>query len=65
MPISYSCPHCGKQFSVADQYAGQSGPCAACGQTITIPYGMPGAANVYAPKPSKGSSGASIAVRWA
>jgi prepilin-type processing-associated H-X9-DG protein len=62
MPISYNCPHCGKQFSVADQYAGQSGPCAACGQTITIPYGMPGAANVYAPKPSKGSSGASIAV---
>jgi type II secretory pathway pseudopilin PulG len=62
MPISYNCPHCGKQFSVADQYAGQSGPCAACGQTITIPYGMPGAANVYAPKPSRGTSGASIAV---
>lgn len=37
MPIAYSCPHCGKQFSVADQYAGQSGPCAACGKTITIP----------------------------
>jgi type II secretory pathway pseudopilin PulG len=41
MPISYSCPHCSKQFSVADQYAGQSGPCAACGQTITIPFPMP------------------------
>lgn len=43
MPISYSCPHCGKQFSVAEQYAGQTGPCAGCGQMITIPLaaGMP------------------------
>src|SRR5437868_8960802 len=37
MPIPYSCPHCGKQFSVAEQYAGQTGPCAACGKPITIP----------------------------
>lgn len=37
MPIAYSCPHCGKQFSVAEQYAGQTGPCAACGKPITIP----------------------------
>jgi hypothetical protein len=37
MPIPYSCPHCGKQFTVADQFAGQTGPCAACGQPITIP----------------------------
>ena len=35
MPIAYSCPHCGKQYSVADQYAGQTGPCANCGQPIT------------------------------
>jgi hypothetical protein len=43
MPIAYSCPHCGKQFSVAEQYAGQSGPCSGCGQTITVPpvSGMP------------------------
>ena len=43
MPIAYSCPHCGKQYSVADQYAGQTGPCAACGKPITIPLpgGMP------------------------
>lgn len=63
MPISYSCPHCGKQFSVAEQYAGQSGPCAACGQTITIPMGMPafGAPVGYAPKPSSGGGGASLA----
>ncbi|HUE73190.1 MAG TPA: DUF1559 domain-containing protein [Pirellulaceae bacterium] len=37
MPIAFSCPHCGKSTTVADQFAGQSGPCAACGKTITIP----------------------------
>ncbi len=37
MPISFTCPHCGRQTSVPEQYAGQSGPCAGCGQTITIP----------------------------
>src|SRR6476661_8337983 len=37
MPIPYTCPHCGKQFSVAEQFAGQTGPCAACGQPITVP----------------------------
>lgn len=67
MPISYSCPHCGKQFSVADQYAGQTGPCAACGQSITIPmaaYPGTGAmppAGYYQPKPTSGG-GASLAV---
>jgi prepilin-type processing-associated H-X9-DG protein len=68
MPISYACPHCGKQFSVADQFAGQTGPCAACGQTITIPQagfpGGPGAlppGGYYQPKPSSGG-GASLAV---
>jgi type II secretory pathway pseudopilin PulG len=68
MPISYSCPHCGKQFSVADQYAGQTGPCAACGQSITIPMAaFPGPgmgvppAGYYQPKPTSGG-GASLAV---
>jgi len=37
MPIQFTCPHCGKQTNVADEYAGQSGPCSACGQTITVP----------------------------
>ena len=37
MPISFTCPHCGTQTNVADHFAGQSGPCASCGQTITIP----------------------------
>ncbi len=37
MPIQFQCPHCGNQMSLADQYAGQTGPCKQCGQTITIP----------------------------
>ncbi|MFO0872124.1 MAG: DUF1559 domain-containing protein [Pirellulales bacterium] len=44
MPISFTCPHCGQQMNVADQYAGQSGPCAKCGGRIVIPgepRGMP------------------------
>lgn len=37
MPIPFTCPHCGTHTNVADHFAGQSGPCASCGQTITIP----------------------------
>jgi type II secretory pathway pseudopilin PulG len=63
MPIAYSCPHCGKQFSVAEQYAGQTGPCANCGKPITIP---PAAAGSYAygaqPAAKPGGGGAGIIV---
>jgi hypothetical protein len=55
MPIAYSCPHCGKQYSVAEQYAGQSGPCAACGKPIAIP--MVGAAAGQAPVASSAVGG--------
>ncbi len=44
MPISFTCPYCGLQTNVADVYAGKSGPCAQCGNTITIP-GAPAAAS--------------------
>jgi hypothetical protein len=37
MPFLFTCPHCGAKTSVAEQYAGQSGPCAGCGRTVTIP----------------------------
>jgi hypothetical protein len=37
MPISFTCPHCGRTTNVSEQYAGQSGPCADCGATITVP----------------------------
>jgi prepilin-type processing-associated H-X9-DG protein len=49
MPIAFTCPHCGAQTDVAEEYAGQSGPCVSCGKTITVPplagtprSGMPG-----------------------
>ncbi len=44
MPISFTCPHCGQATSVAEQFAGQTGPCASCGKPITIPGLMPGMA---------------------
>jgi hypothetical protein len=37
MPIPFTCPHCGHKTDVEDQYAGQSGPCVACGKTIAVP----------------------------
>ncbi len=38
MPINFTCPHCGTTTNVADQYAGQTGPCANCGKPITVPH---------------------------
>src|SRR4051812_8574541 len=46
MPIPFACPHCGTQSDVPDQYAGQTGPCAVCGKTITIPRHSAAAAAV-------------------
>ena len=40
MSINFTCPHCGATTEVADQYVGQSGPCAHCGKMVTIP--LPG-----------------------
>lgn len=68
MPISFTCPHCRNHLNVADQYAGQSGPCAKCGQTITIPFakspgetaGPVGASPVASGAPGK--SGASVLI---
>src|SRR5436853_460824 len=61
MLIPYSCPHCGKQFSVAEQYAGQTGPCAACGMPITIP--LAGGGHAFAPQAAAaGGSGMIIVV---
>lgn len=44
MPIQFTCPHCGTKSQVAEQYAGQSGPCVACGKPVSIPYAGAGAA---------------------
>jgi prepilin-type processing-associated H-X9-DG protein len=61
MPIQFKCPHCGHQTLVADQYAGQSGPCAQCGQTVTIPATI-GTAPPMPPPRSTGGPGALLAM---
>ena len=60
MPIPFTCPFCGTQTTVDDQYAGQSGPCASCGQPITVP--LPGGFPPAYPQPGKSSSGSTIVV---
>ncbi len=37
MPINFRCPHCGAEMVAEDRYAGTSGPCQRCGQTVTVP----------------------------
>ncbi|WP_254506765.1 DUF1559 family PulG-like putative transporter [Anatilimnocola floriformis] len=58
MPINFSCPHCGKQTVVADQFAGQTGPCSACGKSVTIPL----TASSYPAGPSTKSSSGTAAL---
>lgn len=50
MAIEFRCPNCGAATTVDQSYAGQTGPCASCGATITIPGGAP----YQAQKPSGG-----------
>ncbi len=37
MSINVTCQHCGTQTQADEKYAGTSGPCRSCGQTLTIP----------------------------
>jgi hypothetical protein len=53
VPIPFHCPHCGAFTEVDDVYAGRTGPCASCRQTITIPAREPNAAK----SPTKDKSG--------
>jgi len=59
MPISFTCPHCGLQTNVSDEYAGQTGPCAGCGKTITVP---PTAATPIYSAPARRSHGPLVMV---
>ena len=61
MPIQFSCPHCGAETNVTDEYAGQTGPCGQCGKTITIPAAGGGPGRPYAP-PARKTSGAPVLV---
>ena len=62
MPIEFTCPSCGAQTNVADQYAGQTGPCAKCGHQITIPGTPVDPGATYVAPPRKRSSSAWIIV---
>jgi type II secretory pathway pseudopilin PulG len=44
MALAFTCPHCGSQTEVAEEFAGKSGPCAFCGRRVTVPLATPGAA---------------------
>ncbi len=37
MPFQFTCPYCFKKTLVDERIAGESGPCANCGKTITVP----------------------------
>ena len=37
MPIEFQCPNCNLESQVSEAFAGTSGPCRGCGQTISIP----------------------------
>jgi prepilin-type processing-associated H-X9-DG protein len=59
MPIPFTCPHCGKSSTIDDRFAGQSGPCGACGKPITVPF----PASPYgAPPKSGGGTGAGLII---
>jgi prepilin-type processing-associated H-X9-DG protein len=53
MPISFTCPSCGQSSIAGDEFAGQTGPCRACGKPVTIPLGKP----MYVAPPATSSSG--------
>jgi hypothetical protein len=53
MPISFTCPHCGTEIAVANEYAGQSGPCPACGRTIELPASVDPVPDPAGASPSK------------
>ena len=58
MPIPFTCPHCGATTNVADQYAGQTGPCVQCGKTVTVPPPAGMSPPTYASPPPKRGLGA-------
>ena len=37
MPISFSCPRCGKSLKAPDSAAGKSSKCPGCGSPVTCP----------------------------
>ncbi|MEE8450433.1 MAG: DUF1559 domain-containing protein [Thermoguttaceae bacterium] len=60
MATPFTCPQCGTQTDVDEQFAGQSGPCSKCGEIVTIPPLPAGAA--YAPQTKSYSTGMLVVI---
>ena len=56
MPSSFTCPHCGAETNVSEEFLGTSGPCAHCGKTISVPAAGTAAAVAVPAKRSPGSA---------
>src|SRR5439155_17653431 len=50
MPITLTCPSCGKQCAVKEEYAGQQVKCPSCPAVITVPHANPHAEAIIAPE---------------
>ncbi|QDU95329.1 DUF1559 family PulG-like putative transporter [Lignipirellula cremea] len=59
MAIDFTCPHCGHHTSVNEKFAGSTGPCTNCHETVTIP-GASAAGASPGPAPRKSSGGKSV-----
>jgi hypothetical protein len=51
MPIPVVCPGCHSRFTVSDQFAGRTGPCPKCRQSIAIPAGTAKVVTIHEPEP--------------
>jgi predicted RNA-binding Zn-ribbon protein involved in translation (DUF1610 family) len=49
MPISFSCPNCGKKLKAPDSAVGKSSKCPQCGSTVTCPEPVYDAELIEAP----------------
>lgn len=56
MPIQVVCPGCKSRFTVSDQFAGRTGPCPKCKQSITIPAPAAKAVTIHEPEAPAASS---------
>lgn len=59
MPISVVCPGCKTRFEVSEKYAGKTGPCPKCKQTIKVPEVAVQAVTIHEPEAPAGKSSAS------
>ncbi|MCH2398750.1 MAG: hypothetical protein MK364_06560, partial [Pirellulales bacterium] len=60
MMIHFTCPHCRNSSDIDEKYAGQTGPCRSCGETITIPGPVSGSVAPTSSAPLATRSGLGI-----